>query len=162
MLKTLPKDRQAEIAEHAQAHTLAETTAWLREQGVSAGRTALSGWLSWWAWQQRFRLVEADALSFMEQVRRRRPELSEVEIEQFGNDFFQLEAIKLGDPKTFLAFRGARARAEIEKRKLDLAERRVRLLEEKAHQADEAERVLRSDLSDEEKAQRMRAVFGLS
>lgn len=163
ILKTLPKERQAEIAEHANTHTLVETCAWLRADGLPVGKSALSEWLAWWSWQQRFKLVEADALHFMEQMRSRRPDLSEEQVEQFGNDFFQLQAIKLGDPKTFLAFRNARARASVENRKLALAERRVVLLERRADQADQAEKVTRdTGLSPEEKQQEYRRIFGMS
>jgi hypothetical protein len=52
-------------------------------------------------------------------------------------------------------------RAEIEKAKLALGERRVAVLERKAAQADQAEGVARSEMSPEEKAVRMKEIFGL-
>jgi hypothetical protein len=41
-LKTLPEARQADIAEYAHAHALAETVTWLNAKGVDAFSTLLN------------------------------------------------------------------------------------------------------------------------
>lgn len=130
MLKTLPEERQAAVAEYALGHTLAETVAWLGADGLRVSRMCVSRWLSWWSWRSQFRGLEADTLDFMEQVRARKPELSEGDVEAFGNDYFQLQALKLNDPKLFLKFRTARNRAEMEKLKLGQKEREIGQREE--------------------------------
>jgi hypothetical protein len=130
ILGTLPQDRQAVVGEFAQAHTLDETVKWLAADGLRVSRSALSHWLSSWAWQQQFRLVERDTLQFMRLAKERRPDLSESDLESFGNDFFQLQAVKDQDPKLFLKFRTARNKAELERLKLQQAERERVIREE--------------------------------
>ena len=46
-------------------------------------------------------------------------------------------------------------------RQMDLDERRIKLLETKAAQADQAGEVVKSDLSPEEKVTRFREIFGM-
>ncbi|HSU57009.1 MAG TPA: hypothetical protein VLT36_23400, partial [Candidatus Dormibacteraeota bacterium] len=47
-LKTLPEERQADIAEHARDHTLAETIEWLSAHGIKLASSTLSEFLSWY------------------------------------------------------------------------------------------------------------------
>lgn len=74
------------------------------------------------------------------------------------------ELLKLADSmhQTVLSYLTAKTKAEIEGKKLDLAERRVRLLEEKAKQADQAKEVTESGLTPEEKLLKMKQIFGMS
>jgi len=178
VLKTLPQARQAVIAEYANAHTLVDTVAWLAQQKVKIGGSALSEWLSSWSWQQQFRLCERDALDFMTLVRKRQPTLSDDQVEAFGNDFFQLQAIKLKDPVLFLKFRDSLNKLKLEKINMDQRAARVRQGEERlklareVFQWDAAQacyeclptlKAIAADdgLSDEEKIDAIRrAVFG--
>lgn len=127
ILGTLPPDRQTEIAEHANAHTLAETRDWLKADGIKVSSGALSGWLSSFVLRQRFRLADADTLQFIQLLRTRRPDLPEAELQQWGAEYFQMQAVKAGDAETFLAFSSARTKAEMEKKKLNLKERQFTL-----------------------------------
>ncbi len=60
---------------------------------------------------------------------------------------------------TILTFISGRTKAELEKQKLEQGERKLQLLEEKARKADAAEAVTGSNLSAEQKAERMREIF---
>ena len=169
ILGTLPQERQLQIAEHARAHTLPETVAWLRADGIKCGTTALSDWLSSFVLQQQFRVAEQDSLNFIELLRKRRPDLKEAELNSWADEFFQVQAVKTGDADTYLAFRTARFKAEMEKAKLKLKEqqvgldaRRVALLEKKAQQADEAKQIVESKATPEEKQLKLRQIFGMS
>lgn len=66
----------------------------------------------------------------------------------------QLTSLVLEDRK-------AAANYELKKADLDIKERRVSLLEQKAAQADQAKGVIESALTPEEKQQRLRQIFGM-
>jgi ActR/RegA family two-component response regulator len=168
VLGTLPEERQLEIAAHARAHTLGQTVAWLRADGIKLGQTSLSEWLSAFVLRSQFRVAEQDSLNFIELLRKRRPQLSEMELQGWANEFFQVQAVKSGDAETFLAFATARHRAQMDAANLKLKEqqvgldaRRVALLEKKAAQADEARQVVESKATPEEKQLKLRQIFGM-
>ncbi len=131
VLGTLPEERQAEIAEFARAHSLDETCAWLKEDGVKLGRTALSLWLSSYCLRAQFKLADHDTIQFIELLRTRRPDLPESELQQWGAEFFQMQALKAGDSETFLAFASARTKAKQEAAKLELQQKQYGLDREK-------------------------------
>lgn len=176
VLGTLPEERQAQIAEHATTHTLKETVAWLKAGGggTSAGITissgALSRWLSSFQLRRLFQMADADTTEFIRQLKERNPNLPESELQQFGAEYFQMQAVKIGDARTFLKFATARTKAQLDKAKLELKkgeaardERRLRLLEQKAAQADAARQTLGdAKLSETEKQQRIRQIFGMA
>lgn len=170
VLGTLPEERQSQIAEYARAHTLDETCAWLKEDGVKLGRTALSLWLSSYSLRAQFKLADHDTLQFIHLLRQRRPDLPESELQQWGAEFFQMQALKAGDSETFLAYATARHKAKKDEADLRLKEaagqrddRRIKLLEQKAAQADEAKKTIGDGrLSAAEKHQRLRQIFGMT
>jgi hypothetical protein len=125
VLKTLPKERQADIAEYANAHTLKETVAWLAADGLRTNKSSVSDWLSSWHWQAVYAEAETDAGNFMELVRTSMPDVDEAKVEQFGNAFFQMRAVKKSDDKMFLKFRTARNKSEMEKLKFAQKEREL-------------------------------------
>lgn len=62
-----------------------------------------------------------------------------------------------------LAERSAKTKAQQKERDQQLTERRIRLLEQKAEQADQAKGILQDgQLNEEEKAQKMRGLFGIA
>jgi len=161
VLKRLPEARQAEVADYAREHTLAQTSAWLKADGIVAGRQAISEFLSFWETQEALRKAETNAAEFTEQLRTISPELDEDKLEAAGSVLFQTLAIQQQNPGMFLAFRKARTKAKIDLAKLALEERRVKLLEEKAAKVDEAVQVMAAPISEAERMTRMRAVLGL-
>lgn len=162
ILKTLPAERQADIAAYAVDHSLAATRDWLRADGVKCSSTSLSDWLSWYRLQAVFTRAQSSAEEFKGWLGKGFPELSEADLDQRAALMFQFEAVKQGDPETYLAFATARTKAKQKDRELALSERRVSLLEQKAAQADAARVVAASNATPEEKAQKMRAIFGLA
>jgi hypothetical protein len=65
--------------------------------------------------------------------------------------------------RTVMDYISGQTKATLENRKLELGERRVTILERKAHQADQAKGILTNkELSEEEKRLKMRALFGIS
>lgn len=176
-LKNLPDEVQSAMFEETK-RGLDATVDWLKAtHGISSSRTAMHEWRKWYVWQQQFQDCESDAKQFMALMRDRHSDLSEEKIEQFGNDFFQLRAIRLDDPELFLRFRTARNKAEMEKQKFSQRERalaqkeealklerdKFELLKRKAEQAEQAEQITKSEqLTPEQKLEKMREVFGLT
>ena len=120
MLKTLPAERQASIAEHARGHKLAETAAWLKEDGLKVSVDQLSKFLSWYLLQEQFRQDEETTETLLEQLKREVPDLSDEKLDELGQRTFSLLAIRRQDPETFLSVRSAKFKAELEKQKLAL------------------------------------------
>lgn len=141
-LKTLPEDRQRSIAEYAQAHSLAETVAWLREDGLTTSAAALSEFLSWFSLRLRFQAAEQTSLDLIELLRRKKPELAESELQGWASEFFQLQAVQTGDASMYLKFASARFRADLEKEKLKVRQETLALQREK-FQRETAEMVLK-------------------
>lgn len=134
-LKILPEERQREIVEHAAGHTLAETRVWLAADGIETSSAALSGFLSWWHLRHQFKSWEADAVTMIDLLRQKRPDLPEGDLQGYANEFFQLKAIKENDSETWLAFASARHRALMDKAKLEQRERELEFDKEKFRQS---------------------------
>lgn len=159
VLKTLPPERQAAIIEYLLEHTQPETREWLAADGVKTSNASLSEFYSWYQLRKQFSAVEQDTLTVIDLLRRKRPDLDKSELDDYAAEYFQLRALKLDDPETYLQWSTARSNARLKERALALEERRVKLLEEKAAKADQAEQIEGSTLSEAEKADRIRAIF---
>lgn len=99
VLKNLPPDRQAEIAEMAKKKSLRDACKQLAADGIQVSRTTLGKFLSWYSMTQQFESHEADATTFMEMVAANRPEVSQEQLFLYGQDFFSLLAMKAQNPK---------------------------------------------------------------
>jgi hypothetical protein len=125
VLKNLPEERQAEIFESLQTKSLAAVRKELREDGLQAGTRALSEFRSWYALRASLKEAESDTENLLELIKADAPELPEARLASIGNALFNLQAIKQQDPKLFLAFQTARHKAEMDRLKLDLGERKL-------------------------------------
>jgi hypothetical protein len=128
-LKTLPEERQAQIIAHLQDHRLADTAAWLREDGFVTSATALSEFLSWYRLKQQFSEDASTVESLVEQLKQEVPGLTEPQLDELGQRTFSLLAIRNQDLGGFVKVRSARFKAEIERSKIQLreaAEKRLR------------------------------------
>ena len=169
VLGTLPEDRQEQIAEHARTHTLAETCAWLKADGLKISSGNLSSWLSDWRLSSIFRHSESKAVQFRDWLAKAQPALSEEALDQRAALMFQFAAVESGDAETWLAIASARqkgktdaARLELARQKVEIDSRKLKLLEARAAQADAANRVVASKLTPEEKQLKLRQIFGMS
>ncbi len=120
VLGNLTPDRQDAIADYARTHSLIDTVAWLRADGVATSRTALSEWLSSWLLEQRFARSGTQADKFRDWLKTEAPDLSEEELDRRAALMFQFTAVEEGDPKTFLKFATARHKAKHDAAKLQL------------------------------------------
>jgi hypothetical protein len=169
VLATLPEERQDAIAELCRTKTLDEVVQELKADGVRTSRSRLSVWLSSWSLKQAFRHAENSTDEFQKFLEQKWPQLDPAELDHRASLFFQAEAMKAGDPETYLAFASARQKAKMDaakleqkERSLQLDERKLRLLEKRAAQAEAAEKVVGdAQLTPEQKQQKMRQIFGM-
>jgi hypothetical protein len=157
VLKTLPAERQAVIADYAREHTLKDTRAWLAADGVKTSEAALSGFLSWFTLQQQLSQNETVISQILDDLKTQNPELSQHQLQQAGQMFFTALAIKQGDSLSWKRAQEVRIKGEA----LALAERKIKLLEAKAAQADETERTLtNAELTPAQREQRIKEIYG--
>lgn len=126
-LKGLPEERQEAIAEYARDHSLADTVAWLKDDGLVTSTRAVSEFLSWFGLRRRFQVCEQDSLTLIDLLKEKRPQMDEAERESWASEFFQMQAIKMNDPETYLAFSSARFKGEMEKEKLRIKQEALEL-----------------------------------
>jgi hypothetical protein len=134
-LKTLPAERQDAIAEYLSAHSLLETVAWLKADGIKTSRSALSEFGSWYALRQQLNQNQSTVETLLEELKRGNPGMTPEQLEQAGQLFFTTLAIEQRDSLTW-------SRVQKDKRasvRDALEERRIKLLEKKADAYDRAQ-----------------------
>jgi hypothetical protein len=147
--------------------------AWLFEEGVSYKEavarlqaqfqvtTSLAAIHYWYHRAQARRLQEriVSAAETCETIKgdlqKSAPELAAATIDLVAQHAFEMLTVDQPDPKQVKSFLTVLLKA----RQQSLDERKVALLEQRAHQAEEAEKVAGSDLSPEEQAKRIREIF---
>jgi hypothetical protein len=162
----------------APAKTLAFAQEELRKDGCSVSVSQLSRW-----WQARqSQLAEEKLLnqitSGAQQVKQVRDEFSEnappdlrmlidlhrvLVLQMSTQAATNPEMIKLADQglRTVMEFVSGETKARLKERELEQNDRRIKLLEEKAKQADTAKGILQDkELTEQEKALKMRSLFG--
>lgn len=160
-LKTLPSDRQAAIAEYARTHTLTETRAWLKEDGLTTSEAALSEFLSSWRLQQQLKRNGSTVETLLANLQQTRPDWTPEQIQQVGQSFFTALALEQQDPKQWFLIQ----QTAIKKDQLHLDrqkfQRETAELFVKWHADKEAQEILRSTGSNTEKIERLgQIMFG--
>lgn len=119
-LKRLPEERQAALFDYLEHHTQEETLAWLKEDGVSTSKRALSEFYAWYSLQQQFAEDEATTDSLLQELKREVPEIKDEELDALGQRTFSLLSLRRQDLGGFLKVRGARFKGLVELEKLKL------------------------------------------
>ena len=151
----LPEERQAEIMAYLDQHSLAETAEWLKQDGFKVSPTALSYWRSDYLLRSAMKQVDADAQTFMDQLRSQNPELTQDKIFAMGQQFFNMQAIRMADDKMWARTQKLR----IAEARTGLEERRIAVLEKKAAAFDQAKEVMEANLSPEENKRRLKEIL---
>ena len=120
MLKTLPAERQATIAEHAGAHKLAETVAWLKEDGLKVSANQVSQFLSWYSLRQQLRQNASTVEALLEDLKQEQPDITPEQLDAAGQMFFTALSLEQKDTAAFVSVRSSRAKAILELEKLKL------------------------------------------
>ena len=88
VLKTLPEERQAEIADFARAHGVIKTALWLSHSGVATSKSAVARFLGWYRQRQSFLQLDAAAIASVAELASERPDLTPEKLDQAGHIFF--------------------------------------------------------------------------
>lgn len=110
-LKTLPEERQEQIAEHARTHSLVEVVSWLKLDGFVTSCAAVSEWLSWYSLRAQLKRNENTVETVLEELKAGRPELTEAELFAAGQSFFSALAIEERDAKSWKRTQDLRLKA---------------------------------------------------
>ena len=157
VLKTLPDERQATIAQYARDHSLEETVKWLIEDGLETSTGALSNFLSWYSLQQQLARNASTVETLLADYVKTDPKLPPEKIQAMGQAFFSAMCLAQQDPDAWVLVQ----RLNLQRSALALDERRISLLEKKAAQSEATEKVLDDKkLSPEERALRIKEIYG--
>jgi hypothetical protein len=129
----------------------------------------LSVFWSWQAHQMRTESYNAKIEQFEEFYAKQNPNASRERVRDAAISFFMTETAANGDREGFvdvanldLREREGATRARFEERKINVSERRVALLEQKAAAFDQAKKISDSKLTPAEKDSEYRRIFGMS
>lgn len=178
-LKTLPREpgsgmiSQRELIEWLRqpGHSHEGAVSYLQaEWDLKTSEGALSEFWSWWHVTQRLERAESHAAAVEDTLGKLNAGLTAERILEAGNIAFMAKASEEEDPKVFgamakiaLANRKDKARFAHDGAKLKLEERRIKLLERKAEQADTAKATMQNTaLTMEQKHAKLRETFGLA
>ncbi len=100
-LKTLPDERQCEIAEHAKTHSLEETVIWLRTNGIDVAISTLSTFLAAYRMQKQLEKNELVTKELLLQLAEQHPELTPEKVTELGQTFFSGMAIEQQNPRVW-------------------------------------------------------------
>jgi hypothetical protein len=171
-LKTLKEPMQLVIIEKMKEGKIFDVIKWVRaECGISTSGGALSEFWSWWHLRQQVQRAQQRSGNFEEMLRARQGELgmTEDEIIAFGNRMFIEQGVESGDAKLYAAIldrvlqkRFGETNARLKERKLQLDERRIKILEAKAATADKIEAAVKgkpsAEMTPDERAAVLRVV----
>lgn len=160
-MRALPEAIQQELLRLATSgQSWREIAKWLEKKTgmVVKSDTTLSDWYSWRVLRQQLEGQLDQVNQLREFLARELPAMPEEKLERFGQAAFSALALKTGDPAIWAKIQNLNLKA----RELAVQERRVRLLEKKAEQAEKAEGVVKSSLTAEEKMAEMERIFGIA
>lgn len=158
-LKTLPEERQAQIAEMLRASSLEEVKAQLAQDGLDTSVASLSEFYSWYHMRRQYQQTEDTVQAMLDILKQEKPEISDQQIFNYGQQVFSVLALKEGDNENWARIQRLHLRSQHER----LLERRVRLLEKQAEQNDRAKTTLvDADLTPEQRDRKLKEIFGIS
>lgn len=161
-LKNLPPEVLEELwrlrnpaDEDEKKSTYVEVLAWLKARGIDSSLGALSEFYSWLRMCRRMEAAKNRAAQAREEMAKD-PNATPESVARVGQMVFTAEMVDEGNVKAFVELEKLR----IQQRSLDQDERKLRMLEKKAAQADEAAGVANDEkLTPEQKAAEIKRIF---
>ncbi len=160
VLKTLPDPLQAELYARYQKQSGPAVVAWLREtHGIKSNTASLSNFSHWFPFSRPLEMSAKFAEQFKAALKHDpNLKLNAEELSLAGQIAFEQQALQMQDLEGFVALRKVR----LKEAEQSLNARRIVILEKQAALADKAASITgNQELSDEEKAAQMRALFGM-
>ena len=114
-IKTLPEERQADIADYARDHTLAETITWLATNGVQISSGPLSDFLSWYHLRRQLDQNHSAVQQIIAALKEQDSLITPEQLNEIGQKFFVSLAMEKRDPRSwYLAQQIACRKSEIQ------------------------------------------------
>jgi hypothetical protein len=170
-LKELPSADRAKLMEVLRANTYAQAVPLVENLfGFACSADVLFRFFRWQSTQESLENANDLVATFEEFARKQNPDWSPDKVRETAISFFLAHTAQTKDVDSFvsvahldLSERSAKTKAGFEREKIDIQKRKVALLEKKAAQADQAKGILENkELTEEQKRNRMREVFGIS
>ena len=134
--------------------------------GIRCSEDSLRSFRSWQFQENRMENYNGLIEQFEQFYTRANPNATRDKVRDAGIAFFLAETTANNDRKGFsdvanldLRDREGQTKAKLDGKKIELSERKVRLLEAKAKQADDAKAVIESKLSPEEQRRRLKEIL---
>lgn len=165
-VEKLPERVREELLRRAtEGQSWAEIRQWLRTSHRCRinSDSVLSMWYSRRVLAQEVadsvRVHSEQVEAMVEALKQELPNLPQEKLDRFGQNAFQVMALKSSDPKVWAQI----YRLRLKERELVVEEGKLELLKRRADQAERAEGVMRDEaLTPEERERRIKEVFGLS
>lgn len=157
-LKTLPEVVQEQLFALLRTESYANVRVAVREKwDVETSAASLSEFFRWYPTTRRLEAAQSTADQVEKTLRTLGDvNLDDAKIQKAVQAVFEAEALRTGDSETYIGLANIRLKREAGERD----DRRIKLLEKKAAQADEAEGVTKdASLTPEQKQARMRQIF---
>lgn len=170
-LKELPAEERAKLMHVLRENTYRKAIPLIENLvGFYCSLDVLSKFFTWQDKQEDLEKSNDFIEQYEEFTQRQHPEWSPERIRDDATAFFMASATANKDLKGFALIaqidqqeRAGRAKVKFEERKISISDRRVTLLERKAAQADQAKGIMQDQqLSEDQRAARMRELFGIS
>lgn len=160
VLKNLPAAKQASLLDYCdgtgeeRGHSLKQSSAWLKADGINASPKTISQWRSWYLLRRQLDLNQEAADEMVADCKREGIIETAAEERAAGQIFFLKLAMQQQDNLGFVRILREQSRAEM----VQIMERRITLLE--AEKARTKEVVNNTTLTPEEKQERIRQILG--
>jgi len=120
VLKTLPEERQDQIAEFAHNHSVRETAAWLSDSGTSTSKSSVGEFLTWYHIRQTLARNETAIATLAAELAKEDATLTADRLHEVGHIFFASLAVQKQDHKAWymaeqIAIRTARLQLDTRK-----------------------------------------------
>jgi len=155
-----------EIADYARTRCLEEIVVWLKEKhGLSVCRSTVASFLSWQRLYQQSVQLDKDQDTLKAILKGHKPKLSAIELDQYAEVLFKIKAVQELDAKTYIDVTSHRRKLDLEEIKIHQKDKEIAMAEKRLalqiKQAEEAEKITRTPMSDEEKMAQIRQLFNI-
>jgi len=165
-LKTLPEADREAIFHFSETNPIYKTIEFIRERfGVSTSHSSVSIFLAWHRLQRQSMDFSRDQDTLKDILKGVKPKLSPIELDQYAEGLFKIRAIQEMDARTYVDVTSHRRKMDLEEIKVHQKDREIALAEKRLalqiKQAEEAEKITRTPMSDEEKMAQIRQLFNI-
>lgn len=168
-LRGLSEEKRKAIFDHSEKHTLAATRLWIfKTFKRRCSESCLRKFRARFEWDSQFSRQFSHTEILRELLAKRDKALTIEELDSHARLFFATQAVQQQSPGTYLAFLKFqhqqacdRSEFQFKERELAIRERQTAVLEKKARMADDVGKVLKENITDQERLRRIDQILGI-